>query len=108
MAGPTVTRHITFSRGPAGRKRLQEKGMEPVVVGGKRIPRKVQLLALAIRFEEMLRNGEARNYAEIARIAGVSRARITQIMKLLGQPQRDQETALLEAGPLRRSPEPKL
>jgi len=97
MSGPTVTRHITFTRGPAGRKRLQEKGVEPVVVGGERIPRKVQLLALAVCFEEMLERGEVRNYAHLSRLAGVSRARITQIMKLLDLPQRDQESALLES-----------
>jgi hypothetical protein len=40
------------------------------------------LLALAVRFEELLREGTVRDYAELARLGGVSRARMTQIMSL--------------------------
>ena len=39
-------------------------------------------MALAIRFEGLLRDKTIRDYAELARLGGVSRARITQIMKL--------------------------
>jgi alkylated DNA nucleotide flippase Atl1 len=41
------------------------------------------LLALAHRFENLVRSGEVRDYAEIARLGGVSRARVSQILKLL-------------------------
>jgi hypothetical protein len=37
----------------------------------------------ALEYQKMLNKGIAKNKAEIARIEGVSRARITQIMKLL-------------------------
>jgi hypothetical protein len=37
---------------------------------------------LAVRFEGLLREGTVRDYAELARLGGVSRARITQIMSL--------------------------
>ena len=47
-----------------------------------RLPRITRLLALAVRFEGLLRDGSVRNYAELARLGGVSRARITQIMSL--------------------------
>ena len=47
-----------------------------------RLPRITRLLALAVRFEDLLRNGTARDYAELARLGGVSRARMTQIMNL--------------------------
>ena len=47
-----------------------------------RVPRLAQLMALAIRFEELLRLGEVQGYAELARLGRVSRARITQIMNL--------------------------
>jgi hypothetical protein len=40
-------------------------------------------MALAIRFEGLLRNNTIRDYAELARLGRVTRARITQIMKLL-------------------------
>ena len=40
-------------------------------------------MALAIRFEGLLREGTIRDYAELARLGRVTRARMTQIMKLL-------------------------
>ena len=47
------------------------------------IPRIARLMALAIRFEGLLRDGTIRDYADLARLGGVTRARVTQIMKLL-------------------------
>ena len=46
------------------------------------IPRIARLMALAIRFEGMLRDETIQDYAELARLGRVTRARITQIMKL--------------------------
>ena len=46
------------------------------------IPRIARLMALAIRFEGLLRDETIRDYAELARLGRVTRARITQIMKL--------------------------
>jgi len=40
-------------------------------------------MALALRFEELLGGWAVRDYAELARVGQVSRARITQIMNLL-------------------------
>jgi hypothetical protein len=50
---------------------------------GRAIPRIARLMALAIRFDRLLRAEEFRDYAEIARLGQVTRARMTQIMKLL-------------------------
>jgi hypothetical protein len=50
---------------------------------GRSIPRIARLMALAIRFDRLLRAQQFRDYAEIARIGRVTRARITQIMQLL-------------------------
>ncbi|MEN6533119.1 MAG: recombinase family protein [Bryobacteraceae bacterium] len=47
-----------------------------------RLPRITRLLALAVRFEGLLRDGIVKDYAELARLGGVSRARITQVMSL--------------------------
>jgi len=47
------------------------------------IPRISRLMALAIRFDGLLRDGVARDYADLARLGGVTRARLTQIMNLL-------------------------
>jgi hypothetical protein len=40
-------------------------------------------MALALRFEQLLCEGKIRNYAELARLGHVSRARVSQIMRLL-------------------------
>ena len=38
---------------------------------------------LAIRFDGLVRHGEVRDYADLARLGYVSQARITQIMNLI-------------------------
>jgi hypothetical protein len=48
-----------------------------------RIPRITRLMALAIKFQDMIDRGEVRDYADLARLGYVTRARITQIMNLL-------------------------
>jgi hypothetical protein len=47
------------------------------------IPRLSKLMALAIRFEGLVERGELQDYADLARLGYVTRARITQIMNLL-------------------------
>jgi len=47
------------------------------------IPRITRLMALAIKFQEMVDRGDVRDYADLARLGYVTRARITQIMNLL-------------------------
>lgn len=48
-----------------------------------RIPRITRLMALAIKFQDMINRGEVRDYADLARLGYVTRARVTQIMNLL-------------------------
>ena len=48
-----------------------------------RVPRIARLMALAIRFDGLLQRGEVADYAELARLGHVTRARVTQIMNLL-------------------------
>jgi hypothetical protein len=47
------------------------------------IVRLARLMALAIKFQGMVERGEVRDYADLARLGYVTRARITQIMNLL-------------------------
>jgi DNA invertase Pin-like site-specific DNA recombinase len=47
------------------------------------VPRITRLLALALKFEGLLQQGLVKDYAELARLGQVSRARVTQIMNLL-------------------------
>jgi hypothetical protein len=48
-----------------------------------RVPRVSRLMALALRLEELVRTGVAADYAALARLGHVSRARISQILNLL-------------------------
>jgi hypothetical protein len=48
-----------------------------------RVPRLARLMALAIRFDGLLRSGAIIDQARLARLGKVSRARISQILNLL-------------------------
>jgi hypothetical protein len=80
----TVECRVEFRRLVKGRKQLREASATPrpeVPLG--RIPRVSRWMALAIRFEQLLREGEIASYAELARLGHVTHARISQIMNLL-------------------------
>ena len=53
------------------------------LAGPPRIPRTTLLMTLAIKFQEMVDRGDVRDYADLARLGYVTRARLTQIMNLL-------------------------
>jgi Recombinase len=48
-----------------------------------RVPRITRLLALALKFEELIRSGAVSNYTVLAQLGRVSRARVTQMNGLL-------------------------
>ncbi len=70
-------------RGRGFRKELKpgEGPRRPAEPG--RLPRVTRFMALAIRFDRLLRDGAVESYAELARLGHVTRARVTQIMNLL-------------------------
>lgn len=47
-----------------------------------RMPRITRYMALAIYYEDLIRQGHVHDYAEIATLGHVTRARVTQIMNL--------------------------
>jgi DNA invertase Pin-like site-specific DNA recombinase len=55
----------------------------PVEISSRFASRITRLLALAVKFDGLRRDGIVKNYAEMARLGRVSRARVTQIMSLL-------------------------
>jgi hypothetical protein len=67
--------------GKASRRSMHRRPM--ATRPGPLSPRIARLMALAIRFDRLLRAEKFRDYAELARLGRVTRARITQIMKLL-------------------------
>jgi hypothetical protein len=56
---------------------------EPVPLPPGRVPRVARLLALAHKFEGLVHYGTIADYATLARLGHVSRARITQILHLV-------------------------
>ena len=46
----------------------------------------VRTIVLAYQIEEAVREGRARDYAEVAKQTGLTRARVSQIMRLLNLP----------------------
>ena len=62
-----------------------------------RVPRVARLMALAIRFDELLRSGSVSDQAELAELGQVSRPRVTQILNLLAlAPEIQEELLFLE------------
>ena len=47
-----------------------------------RLPRITQVLALAIHLESMIQSGEAKDYADLARLYCLCRERVSQIVRL--------------------------
>lgn len=88
----TVTTKINFKRGRAGRKRVEAQRQQPAMPA--RVPHVARLMALAIHLDGLLRAGKVKDYAEIARLGHVSRARVTQIMNLLNLAPDVQEAVL--------------
>jgi hypothetical protein len=80
----TVECQVGFRRLAKGRKQIHEAPTvpRPVVPPG-RIPKVSRWMALAIRFEQLLHEGRITNYADLARLGHVTRARVSQIMNLL-------------------------
>ena len=67
--------------GERGRKQIEtpkpKKSSAPA-----KLPHITKLMALAIRLEHLLATGQVKDQAEIARTAGITRARVTQIINL--------------------------
>jgi hypothetical protein len=90
---------IKFGRVRAGRRRIEKPTPAPKVSDG-RVPRVAKLMALAIRFEGLIRDGQVLDQSELARLAHVTQPRMTQIMNLLHLAPDIQES-LLELPPVR-------
>lgn len=70
---------VHFAIQAKGRKTLQQ-GEKPQPIG--RVPRVARVLALAHHFDYLIEQGAVKDYAEIARLAQMSRARVAQILTL--------------------------
>jgi hypothetical protein len=79
----TVIRQVVLTRSARGRKQLANPsaGESPLPVG--RVPRVARVMALAIQFDRLLREGVVKNTTELAQLCYVTQPRITQVMQLL-------------------------
>jgi hypothetical protein len=78
----TIECAVHFSAQAKGRKELHPGHAAAPTAPG-RVPRVAKLLALAHRFERLLREGIVKDYADLGRLGHVIRARVSQIMLLL-------------------------
>ena len=91
MSGATV-RYKVDLKGPKRRKAAKVEAMP----AGERPPsRATQSLALAYLVERLIDDGRLESYAGAARMLGVTRARMTQVMDLMNLPVEVQEGVLL-------------
>ena len=73
----------TRRRRRSTRPHSPSEGLAPPPVPAGRVPRVARLLALAIRLEQLVQARVIANYAALAELGHVSRARVTQILNLL-------------------------
>ena len=103
---------VEFSRGPRGQRRARETEpartdpdpaptraagsteSRPKPVPTPVVPKITRLLVLGYHFERLVRDGSVKNYAEIARRAGLSRARVTHLVNLTLLPLSLQDSVL--------------
>jgi hypothetical protein len=100
MTMVTIEKSIHFRRQARSRLELRE-GPEPNPAREveERVPRVARLMALAHRFERLLRSGSIRDQAELARLGQVTRARVSQILALVHlAPDIQEEVLFLRGG----------
>lgn len=84
MSSLTIERQVHFHRGRRTRKVIEPgPPTEPDPTPEGTIPRIARLMALALRFDRLIKAGEVADQADLARLGHVTRARVTQIMNLL-------------------------
>jgi hypothetical protein len=79
----TIELPVHFHRtGHGSRKEMRSGAQAPALPPG-RVPRVSRLMALALRFDELVRTGQVASYRELATVGHVTRARVSQIANLL-------------------------
>ena len=76
-----------------GRIRM-ERGQAPEEQAAGSTPRITRLMALALKFERLIQEQQIEDYADLARLGHVTRARVSQIMGLLNLASDIQEAIL--------------
>jgi hypothetical protein len=81
----TIECAVHFRRAGHGAGKQLKPGTAPVAAPttAARVPRVARLMALALRFDEMIRTRQVKSHVELARLGRVTTARISQIMSLV-------------------------
>ncbi len=93
----SVTIKVRVASGRKGRRRLEpapDTPPERVPRPPERVPRVSRLLALAHHWRGLIRDGTVRDQTDLAGLVGVSRARVSQVMRLLDLAPNIQEAVL--------------
>ena len=72
---------IHLAPGHCGHKRIR-KGRKPEHAKPTRLPRITRLMALAIKYEDLIDSGVVEGHDALARLAGVDRSQVSRIMRL--------------------------
>ena len=79
----TIELPVHFHRcGHGSRKEMRSGAQAPALRPG-RVPRVSRLMALALRFDELVRTGQVGSFSAVASLGHVTRARVSQIASLL-------------------------
>lgn len=80
--GLTVEFDVHFAHGRSGKREARPGAAVQSELPPGSVPRLARLMAMAIRCEDLVRRGEVTDYAELARLGHITRARMTQIINL--------------------------
>jgi hypothetical protein len=85
--GLTIQSRTHFKTGGTGRKRIAlGVAPEPPAVEGGHVPHLARLMALAIRFDRLIRDGQVADYADLARLGHVTQARMSLSDEIAARP----------------------
>lgn len=94
----TLKKKVHLGREAHGRRLISGAPTAPSDAITARVPRIARLMALAIRFDRLLREGTVRDLSELARLARITQPRATQIMNLTLLAPDIQEQLLMRQG----------
>lgn len=78
----SATRKVNFVRRPDKTRAIVTASEAAEATPSGRVPRISRLMALAIHFDRLIREGKVRDQSELARLSHVTQPRLTQIMNL--------------------------
>jgi hypothetical protein len=79
----TIELPVHFHRGGRGSRKELRSGVAAPSLPPGRVPRVSRLMALALRFDELVRTGQVASFSALASLGHVTRARVSQIANLL-------------------------